>query len=354
VDLTPGDYTMADTQTRADSLRLYLTGAGSDDGSQIDDNASLGGYRSSTEVVSLAASRASAIANITIDFVAGKNGIGAGTLTVTGDDTLTWTPPGGTVGSAVTILNGESKLIEGSDVSKWVQVTRTSATALTGTETTTLTYQLNNAVALDNVSSSEASSGDDEYRIVAIRNNNVDAAVESLKVMIGTLGTQATADTDQLAASGAGTIETTDSFADWPNSGFAHVKNAGGTTQEIVYYASRTDTVLTVPAAGRAQLGTSATAGAGTDTVDAVPGIRIAKEAPTGDSSTGSCQTIADESTAPTSVTWNTGITAATGLDIGSLASGDIYFIHIHRKITAGSSALSRIINLIDMTYDAA
>jgi len=83
---------MADTQTRADSLRLYLTGAGSDDGSQIDDNASLGGYRSSTEVVSLAASRASAIANITIDFVAGKNGIGAGTLTVTGDDTLTWTP----------------------------------------------------------------------------------------------------------------------------------------------------------------------------------------------------------------------------------------------------------------------
>ena len=44
---------MADEQTRADSLRFYHTGASADGNAQSDADASLGNYRSSTEVTVL-------------------------------------------------------------------------------------------------------------------------------------------------------------------------------------------------------------------------------------------------------------------------------------------------------------
>ena len=91
----------------------------------------------------------------------------------------------------------------------------------------------------------------------------------------------------------------------------------------------RTATSLTVPAAGRALLGTSATAGSATDTVDEVPGIRIALENVAADA----IQTIADEFTAPTGRTWSTAITAATGLAIDSLARQTNYGLWVHRQI---------------------
>lgn len=345
---------MPDEKTRGDSIRMYLTGAGSDGGSQTDPDAALGNYRSSTLVVPLSVSIASAIANITVDAVAGANGTGSGSLIATGSDTLTWTPPGGSVGSAVTIANGETKIIEGSDKSKFIRVTRTSATGLTGTATLTLTNQYNGVIGMDNVSSAEATAGDNEYRAFAIRNEHATVTVGGILAWIGTLGTQATTDSAQLSGSGAGTITTTDSFADWPESGYAHILTSGGATREIVYYSSRTGTSLTVPAAGRGMLGTAAAAGASDDTVDAVPGIRIAKEAPTGDASTGNAQTIADEDTAPTGVTWDSGITAATGLDIGDLAPGEIYFIWLHRHTPAGAQAIASAVHLIEFSFDAA
>src|SRR5688572_24900429 len=122
---------MPDAMTRADALRLYLSGAASDGGAQADPNAALGNYRSSTEVEVLAATITSPIANVTVDYVAGANGTGSGSLAATGADTLAWTPPGGTQGTAVTILNGETKILEGgsSAANKFIRVTRTSATA---------------------------------------------------------------------------------------------------------------------------------------------------------------------------------------------------------------------------------
>lgn len=344
---------MPDQKTRADSVRTYLTGAASNGGAQADHNAALGNYRSSSEIGVLSATITSPIANVTVDYIAGANGTGTGTLTATGSDTLAWTPPGGTQGAAVTILNGETKIIEGSDLNKFVRVTRTSATALAGTASLAIVDVYNNAIGFDNVSSAEASAGDNEYRAICFKNEST-LTVSGLVAYIKTLGTQRTSDGGQLAASGAGTITTTGSFADWPASGWAHIKDSGGTLREIVYYTSRTTTVLTVPAAGRGRLGTSAAAGAASDTVDAVPGIRIGKEAPTGSATAGNAQTIANESAAPSGVTWNTGITSATGVSIGNLLTGEIYFLWIHREIPAGATAAPSALQKINTAFDAA
>lgn len=348
---------MVAEKTHADSIRAYLTGASSDGGAQTDSNASLGNYRSSTLVSFLGAEVTNPISNITIDFVSGANGTGSGTLTATGDDELKWTPPGGTQGAAVTILNGETKIIEAgnSEPEKFIRVTRSSATALTGTATLTLSDVFNNVVGFDNVESAEASAGDTEYRALCFKNESA-SQVKNLKVWLGTLGTQRVTATTQLGASGAGTIApSVGDFSDWPSSGFARIQESDGTIREIVYYSSRANTELTVPSGGRGLLGTSATAGAATDTVDAVPGMRIAKEAPSAQS-TGNFtdKTGAGEGSQPSGLTWNTAITSTNGLDYGDLDAGNIQGLWLERVVVAGATAEASELKLIKWSFDAA
>lgn len=344
---------MPNAMTRADSIRAYNTGAGSDGAAQTNADASLGNYRSATEISVLAVVRNSAIANITLDYVAGANGTGTGTLTASGANDLRWTPPGGTQGAAVTIANGETKVLEGggSDgASKYIRVSRTSAAALTGTETDDLSDVVNNAVGFDNVSSAEAAAGDNEYRCIGYKNVG-SVAVGGLTFWLGTLGTQRTSDTGQLSGSGSGTISTSGSLADWPDSGCCQVRDNAGTLKEIVYYSSRTSTTLTVPSAGRGLGGTSATAGAATDTITPVPPIRIGYETPGGG---GNVQTIANESTAPTGITWNTSITQAAGVSIGTLSAGAWRGLWVHRFVSAGAVAAASVLNKIQRAFDAA
>ena len=345
---------MPDELTHADSLRLFLTGAASDGGAQADPDLSLGNYRSSTEVVMLSHTVATPISNVTIDYISGANGPGIGSIIAVSVDTLAYSGPGGSQGAAVTILNGETKILEdGTSANSYVRVTRTSAAILAGTATLTIVENLNNVIGFDNISSAEALAGDDEYRFFCIKNSSA-TEVESVFVWIKTLGTQRISGTTQLGAAGAGTIAlAAGNFDDWPDSGWCHIKDSGGSIREIVYYSSRTSTVLTVPATGRARLGTSAGAGAGTDTVDAVPGIRIAKEAPSAQPA-GFFQTIANEDTAPAGPpTYVTGITEGTGLDIGDLAAGSIYAIIIHRETPAATVAEANVLDYLELSMDA-
>lgn len=348
---------MSAEKTHADSIRAFLTGASADGGAQADPNASLGKNRSSTLSKFLGHEVTNPISNITINFVAGANGLGAGTLTATGNDELKWTPPGGTQGAGVTIANGETKILEGgnSEPEKYIRVTRTSADNLTGTATVTLTDEFNNTVGFDNVSSGEASAGDTEYRCLCFK-NEASSEIKNLKAWIGTLGTQRVSAASQLPASGAGTIDiSAGNFSDWPDSGFCRIQQAGGTLREIVYYSSRTATELTVPATGRALLGTSAGAGAADDTLDAVPGIRIAKEAPASQPDGAfTDKTAAGEGSQPAGLTWRTGIIAAEGANIGDLTAGYIYGLWIERVVTEGAIAEASVLNLIKWSFDAA
>ena len=196
----------------------------------------------------------------------------------------------------------------------------------------------NNALGMSNVPNADRASGKDNYRAIALYNQSA-AAVTNAYVWIGTLSNQVVSTTTQLAGSGSGAIATTYSLSNWPDSGWAHIKSSAGTTKEIVYYTSRTDNALVIPAAGRARLGTSATAGAVTDTVDAVPGFRFAYETTV----SGSIQQIADENTAPTGRTWLSPITDATGATskIASIASEGWTGLWIHREIPAGATVSS-------------
>lgn len=348
---------MADQNSNAQALAWYHTGAGSHEAAQADPDASLGNYRSSTLAKEIGFSDAGGISGITVNEVSGANGTGSGTLTASSTSGLKWTAPSGSQGSEVTIANGETKVIEdGGDPSKWIEVTRTSASDLSGSSTVTITDTKNNVFGMDNVTSAEASAGDDEYRGFALHNGS-GGSVQNVKVSIRVLGTQRTSDGAQLSGSGAGTVTTTGSLADWPEQGYACIKTSGGTIREIVQYTSRTSTSLTVPANSRGMLGTSAAAGASDDTIDAVPGIRIAVESPSAQPN-GYVQTIADEDTAPTGLTWSTPYTASSSaasdaISIGTMADDDFEVIWQHRDTPASASSDASALHHLQINFDA-
>lgn len=342
---------MPDQKTRADSIRLYFSGAASNGGAQAAADACLGNYRSSTLAVFHDAVITNPIANVTVDHVSGANAEGSGTITALTVNTLAWTPPGGAQGPAVTIANGETKILEGSgQPGQFVRVTRTSATDLTGAATLALTYKYNDVTGFDDVSSAEAAAGDNEYRALFLFNESV-SQVKNVKVYLNLLGTSQVSGAAQLGASGAGSITlSVGTFDDWPDSGFCRVETSGGTLREIVYYSSRTSTTLTVPSVGRGVLGTAAAAGGATDVVMAVPGIRVASEAPVSNA----IQTIADENTAPTGVTWSTAVAKATGVNVGDMAAAAIYGIWIQRVVTVGAVSEAEVLQNLAIAFDAA
>jgi hypothetical protein len=354
---------MTDIYDGPDALQLFHSGAGSHEAAQSDPDAALGNYISNSRATEAAWSVSSPISNVTVDFVKGSNAVGNGSLDAPSSDTLTWQAPGSaTAGPAVTIANGETKVLEdGDDASQYIIVTRTSATALSGTATVTVSEVFNNVIGFDNLGSAERAAGDDEYRAFALRNmtDNLGApyAVDNIYVWIDpeALGTAATSDSAQLGASGSGTLEDSagSAFADWPEQGWCAVVDNGGALREVVYYASRTDDVLTIAAGGRERLGSTADAGASDDTLYAVPGLRIALESPDADP-TGKIQVIADEDTAPTGLSWDTPYAQADGLNIASLAAGYWKGVWIHREYLGGEAADANVLNCLKYSYDAA
>ena len=65
---------------------------------------------------------------------------------------------------------------------------------------------------------------------------SIESVIVLVKVRLAVApgASQRVSDAIQLGASGAGTIGTTGSFADWPDSGFCHIKTSGGATREVV------------------------------------------------------------------------------------------------------------------------
>ncbi len=342
---------MPNDRTNAQSLGLYYTGAQATGWTQEDGDASLGGFRSATQEPELDVIVTNPIPPVIFRHVSGACGEGAGSIRANEDGDLLFTPPGGTEGAAVAIADGEFKTLEGgTDDDKAIRVERDGSTALTGEVSLEFVKAYGTGLGMDIVTNAERVAGNNTYRgEMFSAHGTQDLTV--LKVWISTLATQATSDTTQLPGAGAGTIATTDSFADWPLVGWAHIRTAALATREIVYYTERTDTVLTISgAAFRGLLGTAAGGGAADDLIDSVPGLRIAKEAP---GAGGDIQVIANESTAPAAVAWDTGITESTGLDIGSMSAGDDFGLWKHREIPAGAVVAAKQENRIEYSWTA-
>lgn len=343
--------------TRKDSLRDYLTGAGSGGGSQTDPNACFGNFRSSTEASSYGILiSGTPITNLTIDYASGGNASGDGTLVLLDSDTIAWEDSEGTQGSGLFLAGiGSTGIVEASgNPGAYLRVTRTSNSAMTGGPSTiTLTTLVNNLFGFDDVSSTLAESGETEYRASIVKNDSVGTVTNFFR-WIATLGNQQVSDVVQLGASGSGSVTTTGSFVDWPDSGWCRISHSGGTLREIVYYSSRTNSTLTVPAAGRALLGSTASAGAVDDLLDAVPGIAIAIDTNGVQAADSAILIITNANTAPAGVTWNTGITKATGLSLGTMTTGQEVGIWIKRQIPVGAKSSPLALIQFNDSLDAA
>lgn len=346
---------MAEAKTGTDAVEVRLMGATSNLGVQTDILLSLGDYMSATvvEFVRAASPTFSIGAAFTINRIGDGNGnTGTGTITATDSTSITWTPPGGAVGAAVSIANTEQKQIQGADKNQRIIVTRNDATALTGSAVVTVNEVKPTLFSNDDVSDAERVAGDKEYWSAAFRNQGT-SDVKSLKVKMKVQGTQAGTQTTWLPGSGAGTIVTSDSFATWPSAGMALIRDSGGTVREIVNYTDRTDSGLVVPAAGRGQMGTSADAGVTTDTVDAIPPTMLALEQ-LGSNPGGNIQTIANESTQPTGRTWVVPITDAEAITIGDLQTLEGSAIWFERWIVAGETGRPDIYNHLTWSFETA
>jgi hypothetical protein len=326
---------MANAFTAADQLSLYLTSAGGSAATGTASN-SLGGCRTAIEVKQLDALISGDIANVIVEQISGA--CGTGETIIYGDTTTTLKVAGsdGAFGSASTVADGSTVQLVGSTANIYARVRRDGSADLGGNLSLDVRKTYNGAIGMGNVSTTDSASGKNYYRGLMLRNNGT-TDLSNIYLLVGTLGTQRTTGTAQLGASGSGTIATatTNGFADWPAQGWARIKTSGGSLREIVYYTSRTSTSLTVPSTGRGRLGSSAAAGSATDTVDAVPGIRIGTEAL---SSEGKIQTIADENTAPSGISWYTGTTSANAASIATLKAGRHYGVWVHREIPAGAT----------------
>lgn len=341
-------FGLGEQYTEADSLGLFLTGANSDGGEQSDPDLSLGNYRSSSRVEQIGFSINHSIPGIIIERIGGVNGVGLGSLETINGNSLRWTAPNDTPGEAILIANGQTRMLQSSsNTAKFIVVSCHTTSKLIGTATVSLVPVYNNVIGSSNVPSGEWLV---KLRCFAMKNLNSNNKLKHLKVWIGTLAMQQISDAGQLGSSGSGTIETTGSFIDWPDTGFCRITTASGSLREIVYYSARTDSVLTVPAAGRGLLDTSATTGAMDDYLNCVPGIKIAKETPT----EGAFTTLSDEhdTEAVAGLSWTTGIDKESGLNISSLDWNEMIGIWIWLVVVEDRVAMPIMKNMLKWQFD--
>lgn len=322
--------------TRSDSLREYLTGSLVDGGAQITPNKSLGNYRSSTEAASFGITIGTPITNCIPLYAAGGNPVGAGTLNAVDSSHLTWQPAGAVSPGPPTTFTGTNdiQIVEAANFAGQYLRIKAAGAFSVGPSTITLAYLINNIFGFDNLNN--PASEVFEYRATIVRNEALND-VQAFQRWIATLGTTRISDAAWLTGAGAGTITTSGSLADWPTTGWCQVQTSGGTIKEVVYYSARTDTTLTIPGAGRGLLGTTPSIGSATDTISAVPGIALGLD-PLGIQAFGAgIQQVPNQSTAPAGVIWNLGLTAAAGLQIGTLPSQQQIGIWMWRNAPAGA-----------------
>ncbi len=325
-----------------DHLGVYGSGAGSDGGSQADPDANLGAYRSSTRAASLGIQ--GAMEGVTLGLLALGHEPGAAVLESDGVDRLRYTAPGSSTPGPWTTVSGSTLLVDGENASRGVVVTVPGTFPAAGRRNLLLVDQYNNALGFDHVDHAEREAGSDEYRAIFVKNNGASSA--AVKVFLSPLGTSRQVDAGGYASSGTVTIGIgAGTFKDWPKSGFVENQDTG----EVLYYSDRTDDELSVPASGRDVYGEVAGGAAGSedDVLYPVSGLRVAKEAPSTQPS-GFIQTIANETTAPTGVTFRHPISNADAQVVSfTLAAGEIQGLWLHRSVLADATAAAKVRNFV-------
>ena len=341
-----------DEHTGPDGLHYYLSGASSDGGSQTDPELSLGNYRSSTRVNLHTLTFSSEISNITVQNIGGLF-FDSGILSVDSTDVLKFAVDGGSGTSLVTILNGETKLIPTSVTGdEFIVVTRTSTDALSGTTEFIVTPPIENVFAGDNVTTEEATDGDDEYRAIFIKNASsktiTNVAIELIPFDADSV------DAGGYAGSGAITITSFNAgaFSNSPEAGW--VRNLD--TNETMYYSSRDDDNLFILATGRDIFNE---VGGGTpnlfsDPIATIPMLRFGLEAPSAPTDGFIYDnTSAGIKSAPVGVTFDPSYPGSNDLKITTMLTNEQCGLWIWRKVDAPMVPLGEIINQLQFSFSA-
>ncbi|MBE0434195.1 MAG: hypothetical protein IBX56_00115 [Methylomicrobium sp.] len=151
-------------------LKIFLTGGAAN----ADVTQSTGGMVSSTEVLSQSATGLTTLTGIVIGNAAGNNE-GTGTLAYNSiNQTLTWTPPGGTTGKPVSIDGDGVYFVQGGSNGGALILTVTAANLPNNSVSNQLTVaHLNNKLFAD-VSKDQSYAGTIIYHCFAIKNTGTD------------------------------------------------------------------------------------------------------------------------------------------------------------------------------------
>jgi len=193
---------MSDIKTRADSLRIYHTGAASDGAVQADQTLSLGGYRAGDEAQPNDLAIGDAVFGVVIASAAMT--AGAAILAAPTTGTIALKRPGGTAyGPAVTIADGETKVIESDTPGQFIRATRSSAVDLAGASSLAVTLRRNNVYGMSDVPDASATSGSTTYRAIILKNESLLNVTSVILSLSGGSGYAAGADPAGVLAAGS-------------------------------------------------------------------------------------------------------------------------------------------------------
>jgi hypothetical protein len=194
----------------------------------------------------------------------------------------------------------------------------------------------------DNVGSAESDTGDTEYRAFFFRNEHLTLTLEAARVFLYT-GVPMTDLTTGLIEGGSETTLYVTSNADFPDYGAVFVED-----EEIRYTGKNSTTELTGCTRGSNST-TKAAHAIGTKVEHHK--ISFATEDP-GTPNTNPIQTIANESTAPSGVSWSQAQTYTDGQVIGDLAPDEKYGVWIKRQVPLGCGPKATIYITIKIQGD--
>ena len=158
---------MASADRLVDGLTLFLTGGASN----TDPALSLGGIPSSVRVRGMGVQITNPIQAIRVDNVYPACGEGDGTLTIDANESLVFTPPGGSAGTPVAIAEGTSKIVAGLDVDQAIRVYRVAGGNYEVGRTMNLLFvnAMNGVFGQSNLTSAQRVAGRTTYRCLALR-----------------------------------------------------------------------------------------------------------------------------------------------------------------------------------------
>ena len=141
----------------------------------VDPDADLGGAISTAgakDILSQTSTAPTTVTGVTVNDAAG-NTVGNGTLFYdNGNDTLRWTPPSGSAGTAVDVSVSGEYAIQGGGTGGLLKVTVVAGSLPSSDQTNTLTIANIANNIFDDVAKADSKAGDIEYRGVYIQNDH--------------------------------------------------------------------------------------------------------------------------------------------------------------------------------------